>query len=209
MDNEAFYQITSDGHGEYEEKKSRFIAVLTKAENEEEAETFIREMKKKCHDARHNCSAYIVTGEDGRKITRFSDDGEPSKTAGQPILAVLEHEKLINCVCVVTRYFGGILLGTGGLVRAYTDATKAAVADAAVVPRQRGCALTAVVDYKDLARAEYLLREKDITPTDMIYEEKVRILCKVPTVDTGYIEDAFREMSGGGAILTWDEESWI
>ena len=123
--------LLSGGEGEIVEKKSRFISTIRKCETEEEAVAFIEEMKKKYWDARHNCSAFII-GSRG-ELTRCSDDGEPSGTAGRPMLEVLTGSGIRNIAVVVTRYFGGTLLGTGGLVRAYTDATKAAIEAADVV----------------------------------------------------------------------------
>lgn len=117
------------GTGEYDEKRSRFIAQLWPAETEAEALAHIAGVKKEHHDARHNCFAYMLR--EGN-LSRYSDDGEPQGTAGQPILAVLNGAGLQNACCVVTRYFGGVLLGTGGLVRAYTAAAKAALEDAGV-----------------------------------------------------------------------------
>lgn len=114
---------TAFGEEEFVEKKSRFIGRIWPVETEEEALQRIQEMKKKHYDATHNCWAYIIR--DG--AVRFSDDGEPGGTAGMPMLQVLQREELYNVVCVVTRYFGGILLGAGGLVRAYTKGAKIAV----------------------------------------------------------------------------------
>lgn len=118
------YLVPSEyGEDEFIEKKSRFIGRIWPVETEEEALARIQEMKKKHYDATHNCWAYIIR--DG--AVRFSDDGEPGGTAGMPMLQVLQREELYNVVCVVTRYFGGILLGAGGLVRAYTKGAKIAV----------------------------------------------------------------------------------
>ena len=118
-----------DAESEFTEKRSRFITHLYKVETEVEARARIEEMKKKYYDARHNCWCYLLQ-EGG--VVRYSDDGEPQGTAGMPILEVLRHEQLENCLCVVTRYFGGVLLGTGGLVRAYTKGAQIAVAAAGV-----------------------------------------------------------------------------
>lgn len=120
---EEYLVPTGFGEDEFVEKKSRFIGRLWPAETEEEALAHIQEMKKQYYDATHNCWAYIIR--DG--AVRFSDDGEPGGTAGMPMLQVLQREGLYNAVCVVTRYFGGILLGAGGLVRAYTKGAKIAV----------------------------------------------------------------------------------
>ena len=117
---------TSFGEDEFIEKKSRFIGHVQPVENESDALAYIQKVKKRYYDARHNCWAYVIR--DG--AVRFSDDGEPGGTAGMPILQVLQHEGVYNAVCVVTRYFGGILLGTGGLTRAYTRGAKIALAAA-------------------------------------------------------------------------------
>lgn len=128
-DNRPPYKIIdSRVTGEYEEKKSRFIATLCPVKNEEEANAFIASMKKKYYDARHNCSCFILG--DRSELTRSSDDGEPSGTAGKPMLEVLLGAQVTYVCCVVTRYFGGVLLGTGGLVRAYTEAVKDALSKA-------------------------------------------------------------------------------
>lgn len=120
--------IESAVTGEYEEKKSRFIATIAPVKTEEEAAAFITSMKKKYYDARHNCSCFIIG--DKSELTRSSDDGEPSGTAGKPMLEVISGAGITYVCCVVTRYFGGVLLGTGGLVRAYTEAVKDALNNA-------------------------------------------------------------------------------
>lgn len=209
MSQERIYEVSRDGRGEYEEKKSRFIAVVKKVHTEEEANAFIAAKKKEHHDARHNCSAYIVTGEGGRQVTRFSDDGEPAKTAGQPIMDVLVHANLVNVVCVVTRYFGGVLLGTGGLVRAYTQSAKSAVEDARPLLRREGLALVLEVDYNDLGKAEYILREKGIEAPDKTYEAKVRLICDVPADEKEALEKRLIEQTAGRAVLEWGEEKYI
>lgn len=119
-----YYIPTGDGNTEYVEKRSRFLGKVRRVETEEEARAFIEAMKKQYHDARHNCWCYLIK-EGG--IVRYSDDGEPQGTAGQPMLNVFQKEEITNVVCVVTRYFGGILLGAGGLCRAYTKAAKDAL----------------------------------------------------------------------------------
>ena len=118
-------KIIKAGNGEFIDKKSRFIAYICNIESEEQAVKIISEIKKKYWDARHNCYAYILG--DNNEVQRFSDDGEPSGTAGKPILEVITGNECSNCLCVVTRYFGGVLLGTGGLIRAYTNAAKDAL----------------------------------------------------------------------------------
>jgi len=113
-----YFVPTAPSEAEFVEKRSRFIGHVWPVESEEEARAYIEQMKKKYHDARHNCWCYRLK-EGG--VERYSDDGEPQGTAGQPMLGVFQKEGIVNVVCVVTRYFGGILLGAGGLVRAYTQ----------------------------------------------------------------------------------------
>jgi len=128
--------VYKGGEGEIVEKKSRFIATVSPVESEEEAVTFINEMKKKYWDARHNCSAFVIGSR--QEMTRCSDDGEPAQTAGRPMLDVLLREGITNAAVVVTRYFGGVLLGTGGLVRAYQSATQAGLAASQIIEKRLG-----------------------------------------------------------------------
>ena len=123
--------VYEGGEGEIVEKKSRFIATVRPIETEEEAVAFVNEMKKKYWDARHNCSAFVIGSR--QEVTRCSDDGEPAQTAGRPMLDVLLREGITNVAVVVTRYFGGVLLGTGGLVRAYQSATQAGLAASKII----------------------------------------------------------------------------
>ena len=147
-----FYIPSGYGKGEIEEKRSRFLSYLSIAETEEQAKTFIADIKKKNYDARHNCWCYSI--KDGPE--RYSDDGEPQGTAGIPMLEVLRHESITNAVCVVTRYFGGVLLGTGGLVRAYTRAAKEALQDSgiSVVRRWIECSIACPYPLYDRLRTE-------------------------------------------------------
>ena len=142
------------GSGEIEEKKSRFIANIEPVTTEEEATAFINRMKKQYWDARHNCSAFVI-GNDGQ-IMRSSDDGEPSGTAGRPMLEVLTGEKITNAVVVVTRYFGGTLLGTGGLIRAYQGAVKAGLENCVVLRKLNGVELCITTDYTDSGKLQYM-----------------------------------------------------
>ena len=143
------------GQGEIVEKKSRFIATVRKIESEEEALAFIAEMKKKYWDARHNCYAYVLGERAG--LMRYSDDGEPSGTAGKPMLDVLLAGNLRNLVVVVTRYFGGTLLGTGGLVKAYTQALQAGLKNCEIRAMNYGTLLHIITDYNGIGKLQYLL----------------------------------------------------
>lgn len=159
------------GMGEIVEKKSRFIANVAPASSEAEAAAFIESIRKKHYDARHNCPAFII----GRnsELTRCSDDGEPGGTAGKPILEVLFSEGVTNVVAVVTRYFGGTLLGTGGLVRAYTQAAKEGLASAGIATMRYGKELTIGIDYTDVGKVQYLLGNRKIEIADARYLQHV------------------------------------
>ena len=148
------------GIGELEEKKSRFIANTLPISSQEEAIEFIEKIKKQYWDARHNCFAYVLG--DRHEIQRFSDDGEPGGTAGKPMLDVLLGEDIHNMVVVVTRYFGGTLLGTGGLVRAYSGAAKEGLAGSVILEKQQGRQLLLQTSYSDLGKVQYLLMNNNI-----------------------------------------------
>ena len=150
------------GEGEIVEKKSRFIATVRPVASEEEAVAFIAEMKKKYWDARHNCSAFVIG--DRQELSRCSDDGEPAQTAGRPMLDVLLREEIHNVAVVVTRYFGGVLLGTGGLVRAYQGAVQAGLASSTIIDKKEGIQLTVGTDYTGLRKLQYLIAQQNLTP---------------------------------------------
>ena len=149
---------TQFGEAEFVEKKSRFIGRVWPVDTEEEALAKIQEMKKKHYDATHNCWAYII--KDG--AVRFSDDGEPGGTAGMPIIEVMKARGVVNCAVVVTRYFGGILLGAGGLVRAYAQGSKTALDAAGVVVMEKSSRYLVEVDYSTWQRLEYFLRSAPV-----------------------------------------------
>ena len=192
--------LKEGGSGEYEEKKSRFIATLRPVTSEEEAAAFIAEMKKKYWDARHNCSAYII-GKRG-EITRCSDDGEPSGTAGRPMLEVLTGSGVTNAAVVVTRYFGGTLLGTGGLVRAYTQAVKSGLDNSVIGTVTEGVELEVIADYNDAEKVKYLLSQKNIEPVKTEYSADVTLILQVPSDDADSIEKEITETTAGRCLIT-------
>ena len=175
---EKYKTVYKGGEGEIVEKKSRFIATVRPVKTEEEALAFIEEMKKKYWDARHNCSAFII-GSRG-ELTRCSDDGEPSGTAGRPMLEVLTGSGIRNIAVVVTRYFGGTLLGTGGLVRAYTQAVKEGLDHCETGIMRKGCELEVTTDYNDVGKLQYYFGQQGIVPADSIYAENVKFILLVP-----------------------------
>ena len=185
------------GRGEVVDKKSRFIAQVSPVKNEEEALQFIARIRKENRDARHNCYAY-VTGPDG-SIEKFSDDGEPSKTAGMPMLDLLRKRGLKNVCVVVTRYFGGILLGTGGLVRAYTAACTAGLDACVTAERQQGVLATWTVDYGLYGKLQYLAEEEGLYPQGCDFGEAVTLRLLLPAEKADRIIKKVREMSAGKA----------
>lgn len=194
------YQVISEpGTGVYEEKKSRFIANIAPAASEEEALAFIEAIRKKHYDARHNCPAFIIGS--NRQITRCSDDGEPSGTAGRPILEVLLGAGVTNVVVVVTRYFGGTLLGTGGLVRAYTQAVQEALHNAKVAVMQYGISMTIGIDYPEVGKVQHLLSDGRIEVTASRYTDKVEIDIRIPSRQEEDLRKQLIESTAGKARI--------
>lgn len=191
--------IYKGGVGEIEEKKSRFIATVEPIEKEEDALVFIERMKKKYWDARHNCSAYVI-GEKNQ-IQRCSDDGEPSQTAGRPMLDVLLGEGVHNVVVVVTRYFGGTLLGTGGLVRAYSGATKEGLKNSVIVTKKLGSKYEIDIDYNGIGKIQYIIGQMRLTTLDTIYTDAVKVVVIVPENDCNAFEKKVAEATYGRANM--------
>lgn len=173
-----YVMLSKGAEAEIVEKKSRFIATIRPVETQEDAMAFIEEMKKKYYDARHNCSAFVI-GSKG-ELTRSSDDGEPSGTAGRPMLEVLLGSEIRNIAVVVTRYFGGVLLGTGGLVRAYIQAVKAALEECETVRKHYGVKLKIQTDYNGVGKIQYLLASKGVTIQESNYAQDVEMIVIVP-----------------------------
>ncbi len=169
---EEFITILKNETAEIVEKKSKFIANLFHVKSVEEAENRIKDIKKKYHDARHNCIAYRVA-ENGQIIEKSSDDGEPSGTAGGPMLNILQKNNLCNLVIVVTRYFGGILLGTGGLVRAYSEATQQAIEKSTKVIKVIGIEMTIELDYSNLEKFKYYCKNNNINIKKIDYMDNI------------------------------------
>ena len=196
---EPYKIIAYGGTGEIEEKKSRFIAHVAAVATEEEALAFIEARKKQFWDARHNCYAYVL-GEKAQTV-RFSDDGEPAGTAGRPILEVLLNSGIRDLVVVVTRYFGGVLLGTGGLVRAYTKAAQAGLAASDVRTMQYGYEIDLITDYNGIGKIQYLLGQRGI-PVEADYTEQVSVKIRIPYEDKEAIVHEVTEATAGRAQIT-------
>lgn len=197
--------LVEGGSGEIIEKKSRFIATTMPVSSEEEAAAFIESMRKKYYDAKHNCPAYIIGR--NQELTRCSDDKEPAGTAGRPILEVLLKENLTGAAIVVTRYFGGVLLGTGGLVRAYTEAAKAGLAASKTAWMRYGVMLSIKTNYTDLGRIQFLLAGKGLE-AECIYTENVEIQVRVPAEEKDFLLKELTEGTAGRASFQILEEGY-
>lgn len=192
--------IIEEGTGEIVEKKSRFIGYVRHVESEEEALEFVTEIKKKHYDARHNCHAFSIGVEN--PVLRFSDDGEPGGTAGKPILEVITGNDLHNVCIVVTRYFGGTLLGTGGLVRAYTDASKACIEATTVMKNRYVVPFDIATNYTDLGKIQYILGNEGITILDSVYGEDVVLKTEIYVDDVERIEKALVEATAARVVIS-------
>ena len=201
------YRFTwQGGTGELIEKKSRFIASVAPVKSEEEAQSFIEQIKKQYWDARHNCTAFTIGSR--HQLTRCSDDGEPAGTAGRPMLDVLLKEDIHDTCAVVTRYFGGTLLGTGGLVRAYSGALQEALRHAVILERQKGIRLEIHADYGDIRKIQYLLGQNQIPLLSSSYTDSVLLEALVPEPLFQSFTASVTEGTAGKARLERGGSSW-
>lgn len=199
--------IYKGGQGEITEKKSRFIATVCPVHSEEEALTFIEKTKKKYWDARHNCYAYII-GEN-QTCMRSSDDGEPQGTAGHPMLDVLCGQQIYDVAVVVTRYFGGVLLGTGGLVRAYSSAVQEGLQKSKLIEKHKGIPVWIDTDYTGLGKIQYLTASRQITVLETQYEEKVRLKILLEPDSLKSFHSEIMDATSGTAGWQEEEEIWF
>lgn len=204
---EQYKTVYEGGIGEIIEKKSRFICTVRPVENEEEALAFVEEMKKKYWDATHNCYAYSVG--QNREYTRCSDDGEPSGTAGRPMLDVILGEEIYNAAVVVTRYFGGTLLGTGGLVRAYSKAVQEGLMHSCIIEKKHGIALEIHTDYAGIGKIQYIAGERKLSVLNAEYTDKVILTLLVPVKELSSVEKAITEGTNGRAKMKNDRELYF
>ncbi|TQN27502.1 putative YigZ family protein [Haloactinospora alba] len=189
--------INRGGEYEFELKKSRFLCALARVASEDEARTFIAERRKTHWNAAHNCTAYVV-GDDGG-VQRSSDDGEPSGTAGVPMLEVLRHRGITDTAAVVTRYFGGVKLGAGGLIRAYGNAVSAALDHVGVVERRTLLVVQVAVDYQRAGRVESGLRESGYEVRDVRYGGDARFELALAEADLAALRAWLAEVTSGWA----------
>lgn len=176
------------------EKKSKFIANIYYVQSQEEVENILKEIRKKYYDARHNCYAYSILTNNGI-VNKMSDDGEPSGTAGAPMLNIITKNELTNILVVVTRYFGGILLGTGGLVKAYSEATMQALEKATIVNEEIGYEVEITVLYNEWEKVKYYLEKSNILIIDVKYNEKIVSKIEVTEKEKNKIKELIDECS--------------
>lgn len=194
------YNVPAHDHVcEFVEKKSRFITYLCHVTTEEEATAFIDSIRKKHSDATHNCIAYRIYDP---RIERFSDDGEPSGTAGMPMLEVLKKEDIYDVCCVVTRYFGGVLLGAGGLVRAYAKGAADGISGAGKAVREMGVTFSVAIPYSFFDRIQKLLETVSHNVRDTEFGEAVTVTLTVKENDFDALISKITDITGAGAVVT-------
>ncbi|NFM77340.1 YigZ family protein [Clostridium botulinum] len=202
----SYFTIKNFGKDEFEEKKSTFIGRAKRVYTEEEAKDFINKVKGEEKEARHNVYAYVIGENMG--IQRYSDDGEPQGTGGIPVLDVIKKNEVTDIAIVVTRYFGGILLGKGGLVRAYSKGAAVAIKDAGIVEKVKGKSLTFIVEYDALGKIQYLFEQNLWHIENIEYTEKVSlaIFCEVNIIST--IEKKVLEITNGNCKIIKGDENF-
>ncbi len=196
--------IKEGGQGEIVEKKSRFIATVLPIDTEEEALQYIEKIKKKYWDARHNCFAFVIGS--NNEIQRFSDDGEPQGTAGKPILETLLNENLHNTLIVVTRYFGGTLLGTGGLVRAYGQSSKEGIRNSVIQKVCEGISFKLTVDYNSIGKIKYIMGQMGITDAHEEYGQNVVLSILMKKDEYNEFNTKVTDATGGKAVFEDEED---
>ena len=204
----TYRSVKIEGFGQYEEKKSRFLGFARHTENEEEVSRFLAEIRKKYYDASHHCYACVL-GTSGENV-RSSDDREPSGTAGHPILSVIQGAHITDTTVVVTRYFGGTLLGTGGLVRSYTKAAQEALSAALVMEKYLAEMLSIQIDYSLYGALQQFLMSESLAPANTDFSDRILISLPVETEKAGEITDKITDLTQGKAIIERNEEHlWL
>lgn len=202
----SYLTIARDTTSVVEDRGSRFLCTLRRVATEDDARALVAALRREHWDARHHCSAFVI-GPDGA-LQRSSDDGEPAGTAGAPMLDVLRGGGLSDVAAVVTRWFGGTLLGAGGLVRAYGDAVRGAVAEAGVLRRSLLTELALELDHADAGRVEGELRSRGVVVLDVAYDARVRLLLAAAPDEVGRVGAAVAAATAGQGVLESVGERW-
>lgn len=204
---EDYQTVRSFGESEYIIQKSRFLSYVKRTETEEEAIDFINEIKKLHHNATHNCSAYLIGAHD--EIQKANDDGEPSGTAGVPMLEVLKKQALKDTTVVVTRYYGGIKLGSGGLIRAYGRATSEGIAATGTVQRKLHDVMKVSIDYTWLGKVENEIRQSPYPLQEITYAEDVEIYIHVPVAEADVFINWMTEITNGQSVIKSTNQEFL
>ncbi|MGN0063252.1 MAG: YigZ family protein [Nocardioides sp.] len=202
----SYLTVGRDGDAEIEVKHSRFLCTLARVEDEEQARAVVARLRREHFDARHHCSAFVL-GPDGR-LQRSSDDGEPAGTAGAPMLEVLRGAGVSDVVAVVTRWFGGTLLGAGGLVRAYSDAVRVALEEVGTVRRDLVTEQRVVLDHADAGRVESDLRGRGFEVLDVEYAARVALVLGVAPGEVDRLAVVLAEVTAGAVEAEQVGERW-
>lgn len=203
----SYFTVKGYGSREFQEKKSTFIGYVKRVSNEEEAKAFVNEIKSQHKEATHNVYAYII-GEN-RGIQRYSDDGEPQGTAGIPVLEVIKKSDLTDIAVVVTRYFGGILLGGGGLIRAYSKGASVAIEEAGIVEKVKGLKLKIIIDYELIGKIQYLCGSKGWHIEDTIYTDKVQVELFCESINKENMIKEFVEACNGKITISEGDDEYL
>lgn len=186
--------IKENTSAEITQKKSKFIANLFYIQNEEEANEILKSIRKKYYDARHNCYAFSIMTNKGI-VSKMSDDGEPSGTAGSPMLNIITKNNLVNVLVVVTRYFGGVLLGTGGLVKAYSEAALEAIKKAEFIKEEAGYEVKVIVEYGEYEKLNYYCNQNNINIINVKYSEKIECIIEMNNNEKNKFIENLNEMN--------------
>lgn len=204
----GYFTIKDEASAKFEEKKSVFIGHIKRVHNEDEAKEFISKIRSEHREARHNVYAYAI-GEN-RGIQRYSDDGEPQGTGGIPVLEVIKKNEITDVVAVVTRYFGGILLGKGGLVRAYSKGAALAVSEGGIVEKVKGLVIDIIIDYDMLGKVQYLFEQSLWYTENIDYTDKVKLTMYCPKDIIEVLQNDVVETTNGKCeIIIGDEEYYF
>lgn len=195
----SYFTVLKESKGEFEEKKSLFIGHVKRVYNEEEARDFINKIKSEHKQATHNVYAYIIGENKG--IQRYSDDGEPQGTAGVPVLEVIKKSDIADVVVVVTRYFGGVLLGAGGLVRAYSKGASIAIKEAGIVEKVLGCPIEILIDYDLLGKVQYICSQNLWHIDEIEYTDRVKLCMSNEVLKLEQIKREITDATSGKAII--------
>lgn len=206
---DAYATVARTASGEVVDRGSRFLAHVERAADEEAARAVVEAARSRHHDARHHCSAYVVGPPGPHQVQRAHDDGEPSGTAGAPMLEVLTGRDLSDVVVVVTRWFGGTLLGAGGLVRAYADAAREAVDAAGVVARERRELMRVELPHAEAGRIENALRSSGVQVVDVAYAAAVTLDLAVAPTAVERTHALLAELGGGSLVAEPIGERWV